>query len=242
MFALVYTHTFSNGATYFGNATNSKRPYSFVRGKRYNSLVLLYGNPDVRIIASGLSIAEADSMEQSLFDEYVRQGGVKLQNRPSGGDLQRQIDRCSKADPTVWTGLKRSKESREKMSVARIGMTNGMTGKSHSDVTKAKISKANKGKKRTFEQRQYMSMMRKGVPLGKQSDEHRLANQAAQCRPEVRQKRSASLKGRQTKAHRRVQSSLDGRLTIAACIGKLNKSNPNYVGTWVDVIEEVNNG
>jgi hypothetical protein len=58
------------------------------------------------------------------------------------------------------------------------------------------------------------------------------------CRPKSdahRTKLSTANEGKTTKCHRKVISMFDGRITSAFGAGKLNKSNPDYIGTWVDL-------
>jgi hypothetical protein len=88
MNALVYTHTFSDGSIYFGNASSPNRPFEQgFRGSNYLSHYEIYGEPLVEIVASGLSIEMADALERKLFDAYVENGGLKIQKRPTGKDL-----------------------------------------------------------------------------------------------------------------------------------------------------------
>ncbi len=113
MNALVYTHTFSDGSIYFGNAVNPDRPYTQgSRGGKYQAHYEKYGEPVIAIIASGISVEEADEMEVQLFDEYR---GLKLQRRPQG-DLAKQINRGKRGIPKGSPSL----SHREAISAANL--------------------------------------------------------------------------------------------------------------------------
>lgn len=208
--ALVYIHIFNNGVKYFGNAVDPARPYAFGggRGKQYLEQYELDSNPTIEIIASGLTVEEADTLERRLFDEYIADGGLKIQNRPSGGDLARNVSRSAKVDPenlskallgnTIRRGARQSEVSRNKMSKAKSGKKNPNYGKSLSKSAKIELSKSHTG-----------------VPKSK---EHREAVSAA--------------------SNYKVISSLDGRITTHAVSSKWNKKNPAYIGTWSKLIPQ----
>lgn len=133
---VVYSHTFSNGTRYFGNGVSEKRAFNKGgRGKKYLEQFALDPNPVIQILATGLTPSEADVLEQKLFDEYVSSSGVKLQQRPSGKDLQKSIE-SSNSDAHKLA--MNSPETREKIRIAN-------TGKTHSSEHREKIRIANLG-------------------------------------------------------------------------------------------------
>jgi hypothetical protein len=143
--ALVYAHTFNNGVKYFGNAVDPTRPYNFSkgRGKKYLAQYELDPNPTIDIIASKLTVEEADALERKLFDEYELAGGVRCQQRPSGKDLQDQIHRSSCVDYQCPVRRKKLSETGRLVHPDFSGENNPFYAKSHTDETKEKISKAN---------------------------------------------------------------------------------------------------
>jgi hypothetical protein len=140
--ALVYTHTFSNGAKYFGNGVKQSRPYEFGsgRGKKYQEQFELDPNPTIEIIASGLTVEEADKLEQQLFDEYIANGGLKIQSRPSGKDLVNNIAMNAKVDHQNPERCKKISES--KTGVPRPEATKEKMRNPKSEAHKENISKA----------------------------------------------------------------------------------------------------
>lgn len=63
-----------------------------------------------------------------------------------------------------------SKETKERMSISKIGNKNTMHGKTHSEETKKKISEKRKGHKHSDETRKLYSEQRLGIP---KSEEHK---------------------------------------------------------------------
>lgn len=209
--ALVYIHIFADGSKYFGNAVNPNRPFNFKikRSKDYLETLDKCGEPVVQI-RRNVTVDEADNLELFLFDRYIFNGGKKLQKRPTGNDLQRSIGHANKVD-------------REKQSLGMMG---------HFVTVEARIN---------------MSIARTGVSLSEahkeamrvpKSDEGKANIRIAQNNPKVRLKKSLSTQGKRKSSHRKVISSFDGRITNAAQSGRWNKSNPAYIGTWSDSIEE----
>jgi hypothetical protein len=116
---VVYSQTFKNGTKYFGNGISAKRAYAKRgRGKRHLEQFENDPNPKVEILASGLTPAEADALEQKLFDMYITNGGIRLQKRPSGLDLQTSIARSTS---DAHRDVMNSKEYREKMRIIQTG-------------------------------------------------------------------------------------------------------------------------
>ena len=136
--ALVYIHIFADGSKYFGNGVNDQRPFTQgSRGKKYQEALEKYEEPVVQV-RRNLTIVESDTLERDLFDRYIATGGVALQKRPSGKDLQMAVMRNSRADPLNMCKPK-SDEAKRKMSIAQ-------RGKPKSDETKRNMSIAQRGK------------------------------------------------------------------------------------------------
>lgn len=132
---VVYSHTFSNNTKYFGNGVSEKRAYKqSSRGKRYLNQFDLDPNPKIDILATGLTPAEADFLERTLFDEYVDVGGLRIQNRPSGQDLQKSVTGANSEAFKIYSSTPRSVEAIEKLRLSHFGNTSGAgnKGKKHS--------------------------------------------------------------------------------------------------------------
>jgi hypothetical protein len=202
MNALVYTHTFSDGSIYFGNAVNPNRPFSkSKRGVKYRDHVALFGEPLIEIIAKNLTVENADLLEQSLFDAYAKNGTI-LQKRPSGKDLQTQINRSARVD---YSTLGEKISFGQSTPIAKANMSSG-----------AKNRKKRGGYVLSEEARKNISDAKLGKPNYK-----------------ARKPRAVEVRKRLSIAFRvKVRSTLDGRVTNRSMAGKLNKSNPAYVGTW----------
>ena len=122
---IVYTHTFNNGNKYFGNGTSSNRAYeNRGRGPKYVEQLSQDSQPQVQITATDLTPIEADTLEQKLFDDYVGSGGLALQRRPSGIDLQRNI---SRSNSDAYKLAMASPEYSASVSASLIGNSNGRT-------------------------------------------------------------------------------------------------------------------
>jgi hypothetical protein len=143
--ALVYIHIFADGSKYFGNGVNAKRPWNFKksRGPQYQAALDAHGIPIVQI-RTNLTITEADLLEQALFDRYISQGGIALQRRPYGNDLQTAIMRSAKASYSdEWRANVSSATKGRKLSdEARRNMSLGQTGRRFSDEHRNKLSLA----------------------------------------------------------------------------------------------------
>jgi hypothetical protein len=206
--AIVYSHAFNNGAKYFGNGVKQSRPYEFGsgRGKKYQEQFELDPNPTVTITASDLTVEEADELEQQLFDEYIANGGLKIQRRPSGKDLSRSITSSAKVDPA-------------NISKALTGENNPMWDKKHTEVAKIKISKSmigntNSSCSRSQAFKEKISKAKTGVPKSKEHKE-------------------ALRKPKAKNPNYKVISMLDGRVTGHNYENYWNRQNPDYIGTWV---------
>jgi hypothetical protein len=206
---IVYSHTFSNGTKYFGNGVSEKRAFAQGKGKRGEKYLYQFeldSNPQIEIIASGLTPSEADALEQKLFDDYVANGGKALQKRPSGTDLQNCIARANSDEYKIAIS---SPETKEKMRIAKAGENNPMLGKTHSPETKEKMRIAKTGENHPM--------------FGKTHS------------PETKEKMRIAILGKTSSVYRKVISMLDGRVTSHNMTTHWNKKNQDYVGTWVDL-------
>ena len=150
--ALVYIHIFADGSKYFGNAVNPKRPWDFnKRNDKWLNAFATNGAPVVQI-KRNMTVCEADALEQWLFDRHVANGGVKMQQRPSGNDLANASFSGSRNK-----GNQPSVDTKQKISIAQ-------KGKNLSDDHKKKLSEAKKGRQLSEETKQKMSEAKKGKP------------------------------------------------------------------------------
>ena len=246
--ALVYIHIFADGTKYFGNAVRASRPFDFKnRNDKWLEAYAKFGAPVVQT-KRNMTISDADALEQSLFDRYIANGGVKLQIRPRGNELSQ-----------FTKGHALTEEHKQKISKAN-------KDREVSDETRKKLSQAHKGRKHTDEAKRNMSEAQKGNKngvgnkgfTGKHTDEARrkiseggkgntngAGNKGSKRSEETRAKMSAASKGKPksptaianstARSHRKVISMLDGRVTSAGASGRWNKKNPDYIGTWVDL-------
>jgi hypothetical protein len=127
----------------------------------------------------------------------------------------------------------RELENRRKHSEALLGNKNFL-GKHHTEEAKAKISKANKGKRRSEQTRRKISDSKRGnkSALGKiHSEEHNrkiaAANFGKHLSEETRKKISESLKGKTlSEAHcKRISESLKGRTHSEEARHKMSESH-----------------
>ncbi len=150
--ALVYQHIFADGSKYFGNAVDENRAHSFRnnRGGQYLSHLEKYGEPTIQI-KRNLTIEDADSLERYLFDKYISNGGIKLQNRPSGRDLYVAINQNKKVNPLNISksklGVKQPNVSKALKGKKQPNISKAMKGRKLSIAHKVAVSKAMKGKK-----------------------------------------------------------------------------------------------
>jgi hypothetical protein len=134
-----------------------------------------YPDIDVTKIASLETWEEACEQEIALIAKLKKQG-YKLLNMTLGGDGS--------------VGLKDSEETRKKKSLA-------LTGREVTQETRAKISKANSGKKRSLEARKKMSSKKVGRKLSKKHKENiSLAGKGRKVSLETRKRISDALAGK----------------------------------------------
>lgn len=102
-----------------------------------------------------------------VSDETKRKISIKNLNR--GMMSQKTKNKIS----TSLKGVKRSIETKSKMSLSSIGKQNFL-GKHHSDLSKRKISKGNRGKKRTIKQNLQNTLRRQKLTFEQASEIRRL--------------------------------------------------------------------
>ena len=185
----VYKHTNKiNGKMYIGQ-TCQKPQKRWSNGKHYetstyfNNAIQKYGwdNFEHEIIATGLTLNEANSLEEKLIIELELMNSDKGYNLRSGGknnllskETKRKISESNKNKKVSEATRKKmseaqrgkvvSEETKKKLSEIakqRTGNKNGFYGKKHSEETRQKIGKASKNQSK--ETRLKQSEAHKGV-------------------------------------------------------------------------------
>lgn len=156
----VYMHIFPNGKRYVGITGQKVKDRWRVNGNGYKPQKMVYRaikkygweNIEHIIIAENLSVSEASKLERQTIAKYQTTNPMYGYNQSIGGE-------------NSPIGVKRSEETRRKLSVSHIGKKNNTIrhlteeekqhlreiniGKHLSEETRRKISKANKGTKPT---------------------------------------------------------------------------------------------
>lgn len=103
-------------------------------------------------------------IDEIQLDEMIKNCSdcEKVLYYSSKRSLRRAIRNKSVCHSCARKGKKHSEESKQKMSKAQKGNNNGMYGKIHSKETKQKIGEGNKGKLRSEEQKRKISESKKG--------------------------------------------------------------------------------
>lgn len=166
----IYKHTTPNNKVYIGKTTNYMRRWNNGNGYKNNTYfyraIQKYGwkNISHEIIASGLSLEEANKLEIKLISEYNSTDYRYGFNNTAGGDgclgfSPSEITRKKRriAMTGKRTGYKMSEETKEKIRQKAIG-------RKLSEETKIKISEARKGRKHTEESKRKISEALKKIP------------------------------------------------------------------------------
>lgn len=156
----VYMHIFPNGKRYIGITGQKVNERWRINGNGYRSQKLMkraiekYGwnNIDHIIVAENLTLKDAGNLEKKLIEQYQTVNPKFGYNQSIGGE-------------NSPIGVKRSEETRRKLSISHMGRTHNKgyhlreeqrkhlreinLGKKLSEETKKKISDANKGRKPT---------------------------------------------------------------------------------------------
>lgn len=152
----VYVHQTPSGKRYVG-ITSKKPEYRWNSGKGYQNnkhfynAVLKYGWDNIKhtIIATGLSKDAACKIEQQLIKEYDSTNPQNGYNNSIGGE-------------SGAFGIKRTKESIERMKAHRDYSTSWAKGKHFTEEHRRRIGEGRRGIKMTDEARKKMSDAKKG--------------------------------------------------------------------------------
>lgn len=109
------------------------------------------------IIASNLSLEEADQMEKDTIEKFNAMDEKCGYNIREGGLVAKISEETKKKLSEAHLGKTLSEETKTKISESLKGESNPFWNKHHTDETKAKISKIHKGKKIPKEVRKRMS-------------------------------------------------------------------------------------
>lgn len=150
----IYRHIFPNGKVYIGQ-TCQKPEYRWNNGRGYKTSPFIfnainkYGWDSIQheVLFTGLDQLNADIIEEDLI-YYYRQIG-KSYNLANGGSVNRGWKMSEEAKEKlriINTGRILSDEAKEKIRLSKLGENNPNYGKSPSEETRQKISKAMKGK------------------------------------------------------------------------------------------------
>lgn len=154
----VYIHTNKiNGKKYIGQTSqNPTKRWDCGRGyltsPRFYNAIQKYGweNFEHEIIATNLTLEEANSLEDKLINEYKTQDDQYGYNIKGGGSHGAQSEetkrKIGEANHISLKGKPHSKEWSEKMSEMFTGEGNPFYGHHHTEETKRKISESRKGK------------------------------------------------------------------------------------------------
>lgn len=149
----VYKHTNKvNGKVYIGQ-TGIAPEKRWNEGKGYKKCTYFYsaiqkygwGNFEHEIIASNLTLEEANELEIKLIEQYEARNTEKGYNLKSGGSCGELAESTKLKLAEAATGRKMSEHTRERLKQSRIGKPGPMLGKKHKEETKKKISEAIKG-------------------------------------------------------------------------------------------------
>ena len=150
----IYKHTSPSGKVYIGQ-TGQKPENRWRNGRGYKegtlffSAIQKYGwdNIEHQILFSNLDQLNADIIEEDLIYYYKQIG--KSYNLASGGSVNRgwkMSDEAKEKLRILSTGRTHSDEAKEKIRLSKLGEKNPNYGKSPSEETREKISKAGKGR------------------------------------------------------------------------------------------------
>lgn len=150
----IYRHIFPNGKVYIGQ-TCQKPEYRWNNGRGYKTSPFIFNainkygwdNIQHEVLFSNLDQLNADIIEEDLIYYYKQIG--KSYNLANGGSVNRGWKMSEEAKEKlriINTGRTLSDEAKEKIRLSKLGEKNPNYGKSPSEETRQKISKAMKGK------------------------------------------------------------------------------------------------
>ena len=202
----VYKHTSPSGKAYIGQTKNYQSRYNEHKKCRtdtvFSTAIKKYGldNFTHEILKDNLTLEQANYWEEKLIKEMntlhpngynLKHGGKNHSHSEISIEKMRYFQKYVKPKPSEETKRKiseyqtsrprRSKETRDKLSKALIGIkrsdetkrkvSESLKGKTHSDDTKAKMSESHKGKVKTKEHQDKITAALKGRKMPKQSKE-----------------------------------------------------------------------
>lgn len=153
----VYMHTFPNGKRYIGITCNTpqrrwQKGYGYARQKLIYNAICKYGWDNIvhEVIAEGLSLEDANSMEQKLIAKY------KTTNKQYGYNIEVGGKACGHL----------TDEHKNKISIANSGANNGQYGRRYTEEERRQMSINSvwRGRKHSLESRKKMSEYAKAHP------------------------------------------------------------------------------
>lgn len=184
----VYIHTRNDtGAVFYVGKGRGNRAWRASNRNRWWRAIANKHGYEVTLVASGLDEACAFTFEKIAISGYPK---GQLCNLTKGGEGP--------------SGMVHREDSRLKMSLGRIGEKNHFFGKTHSEETRAKLSKAHRGRKRSPLPDHVKDTLRKINTGRKMSDEARSKMSAAwEGRVVTAEWRANMSKARKGKPHSR---------------------------------------
>lgn len=153
----VYMHIFPNGKRYIGITGQKPKDRWRVNGNGYkpqqlmNRAIEKYGWDNIQhiIIAENLTVDDAGNLERNLIEQYQTIDPKFGYNQSIGGE-------------NSPVGVKRSEETRKKLSISHMGQTTSK-GRHLSEEQKQHLRKINLGKKLSEETKKKISEKNKGI-------------------------------------------------------------------------------
>lgn len=160
----VYKHTSPNGKIYVG-ITGQKPSRRWRNGNGYKKQQLFYraiqkygwDNIKHEILFENLSKEVAEQKEIELINKYRSTDINYGYNITTGGECYEHSEETKRKLSEMRIGLKYSLETKQKMSISKIGENNNFYNKHHTEEVKNKISKAHKGIKLSDNHKQKIS-------------------------------------------------------------------------------------
>jgi len=159
----IYKITSPTGKIYIGQSTKIEQRFEYYKNLNCTQQVkLLRSLQKYKPESHNFEIIEECEESRLNLRERYWQEQYDVLNKEKGLNL-----RYTKVDDRSGT---MSEETKERMSISKIGEKNTMHGKTHSEETKKKISEKRKGHKHSDETKKLYSEQRLGIP---KSEEHK---------------------------------------------------------------------
>jgi group I intron endonuclease len=159
----IYKITSPTGKIYIGQSTKIEQRFQYYKNLNCTQQVkLLRSLQKYKPESHNFEIIEECEESKLNLRERYWQEQYDVLNKEKGLNL-----RYTKVDDRSGT---MSEETKERMSISKIGNKNTMHGKTHSEETKKKISEKRKGHKHSDETKKLYSEQRLGIP---KSEEHK---------------------------------------------------------------------